>query len=209
MYDVPGSGKHHRHSGHRKGLHLTASDVRWVIVTALFPPTLVLTLLLPHALIWITLMLVTALGALTVRLMRQTGDRHYLTSPKERAANEPIKVEVTVLPSPEEVAEENRKKIRSAVIMAMVSSALLALAKHSRNQADTSRRMHDEVDEVLGLPGARLGYGAQYQANKPQWVQPPISGLNWQDRQTQELEDQNIRRVGGVPGKTDGSWQNG
>lgn len=210
MYDVPGSGKHHRRQGHRNTLSLTPSDLRWGFSVALLPATLGLEFLfLPDALVAITVTLVVALGALTIRLTRQSGDRHYPASPKSGKVDLPVQIyEVKVLPSPEEVEAETRRKVRTAAIMMTISAAVLAFARHSGNQADKSRKMHDEVDEALGLPGTRLGYGAQYHANRlltqQQWVQPPITGWNW--RQRLEEERKRIREDAGEPGDP---WQTG
>lgn len=213
MYDVPGSGKHHKREGHRNSLQLTMSDVRWIVGVLALPTVLGLVSFLPHALVWIALILVVALGALTVRLMRHTGDHHFTSSPKDEAPEKPVEVyEVTVLPSPEDAEAQVRAQARTLAVMATVSGALLAFARHSQRQADKSRVMHDEIDEQLGLPGTRLGYGVRYQENRPKppvWEQPVITGLNWRERQARQIEDGHVRRVGGEPGKTDGSWQNG
>lgn len=198
MYEVPGSGKHHRRHAHGQRLRFTTSDVRWAVGTALVPPAFVVALFLPHALIWIALMLVGALGALTVRLVRHPGDHHFNSAEKSEdevpGKPEPILVyDVKIVPSPEDVEEETRRKVRTLGILATISGVALAFAAHSQRQADKSRIMHDEIDEQLGLPGARLGYGAQYHANRlltQQWVQPPISGLNWQERQEKALRRQ-------------------
>ncbi len=192
MYEVPGSGRHHKHrSGHRGGLRFTASDLRWATATALIPPALLLMLLLPYALIWITLILVVMLGALTVRLTRHTGGHHFTMSAKGDEPQEASEVvyDVKIVPTPEEVEAKARAKVRNLAIMATISAAAMALARHSQHQAAKSRQMHDEIDEVLGLPGTRLGYGATYQANRPrqQWEQPVITGWNWRERQEMAL----------------------
>lgn len=209
MYEVPGSGRHHRRAGsHGSGLSFTASDVRWFTGTALLPPALVLILFLPHALIWITLMLITALGALTFRLARQKGDRHYTSRPKPESVDKPREVfEIKILPSQEEVEAKIRAKARNLAILATISGAVLAFARHSQNQAAKSTLMHEEVDELLGLPGKRLGYGARYQENRPKqaWEQPVITGWNWRERQEQARRG--YRPTDGEPHGGNGSWQ--
>ena len=186
MYDVPGSGKHHKRHAHGQRLRFTASDVRWAVGTALVPLAFVVALFLPHALISITLMLVLALGALTVRLTRHTGDHHFTGGEPDaegaEAVDEPAEVyDVTILPTPEETEARVKAKVRSLAVLATVSGVALAFARHSQGQATKSRNMQDEVDELLGIPGKRLGYGIRYHAGRPPvWVQPPLDG--WQER---------------------------
>lgn len=192
MYEVPGSGKHHKRHVHGQRLLFTASDLRWFLGFAFLPPLLVvIAFAMPHGLIWVAGILVMALGALTVRLIRHPGDHHFTSGSDDEPPKDDVPVyDVTIVPTPEEVAEKARTKARNLALMATISAAMLAFARHSQRQADKSRIMHDEIDEALGLPGTRLGYGEKYRTYKAmnqQWVQPPITGLNWQERQAQEL----------------------
>lgn len=229
MYEVPGSGRHHkrrrRHvketvSG-RNSIRLAKVDIAWMMTVAFALPGLVAATMLPYAPLWIATMLTIMVSAVAYRLLYQSGGRHYGSGPRDDEPEaedqpgepEPVPVyDVEVVPMPEEVRDQARVHARTLAAMATVSGALLAFARHSQRQADKSRHMHDEIDEQLGLPGTRLGYGPQYQQNRPPiqtWEQPVITGLNWQERQERQIRDGHIRQVGGEPGKTDGSWQNG
>jgi hypothetical protein len=214
MYEVPGSGKHHKRHAHGQRLRFTTSDVRWAVGTALLPPILVvMAFVMPHGLFWVAGILVMALGALTVRLVRHPGDHHFTSAAKSedgvpgKPEPEPV-YDVKIVPTQEEAEAEVRRKVRTLGVLATVSGVALAFAKHSQRQADKSTRMHDEVDELLGIPGKRLGYGVKYHAGRPPvWVQPPLDG--WQERDQQQILNGHVRRVGGEPGRTEGSWQNG
>lgn len=177
MYDVPGSGKHHRrpdngrHVAKTRKPVLTRSDRYWLVGAGAYVILMATLGQIEGAGPFFQVVLTLgATAAVYWRLMHHSGDRHrngLKTTPQEeedfkRATGELPVIEPTAIsstPPPLNVAVQPKGRPSWMPWLMFAGAAFIAgMSEVSVHRAEASHRQGDEMDALLGIPGKWNNY---------------------------------------------------
>lgn len=185
MYDVPGSGKHHRRPGgngkhaayHRPSLAL--SDKVWMAGVVGY-----LILMSQGSTLAQVILTLVAIGAVTWRVVHHPGDRHFngaTATPQELEEFERTTGEIPVIePTAMSIVPPAAPHVSVAVqppgrpswlppLLALAGAAfLMGLSKLSEHRLQEAREMECDLDALLGIPGRWNNYQSTVPAHGDQ-----------------------------------------